>query len=145
MWELDYKESWVQKNWCVWTAVLEKTHESPLDSKEIKPVKPKVNQSLIFIGRTDAEVAILWTPDVKNWLIGKDPDAGKDLRWEEKGMAKNEMVGLHHWLKGHDLEQSPGWTWWWTWKPDVLQSMVLKRIGHNWATNWTEYLRTVPK
>ena len=145
MWDLDHKESWVLKNWRFWTAVLEKTLESPLDSKEIKPVKPKGNQSLIFIGKTDAEVPILWPPDVKNWLIGKDPDAGKDWRREEKGTTKDEIVGLHHWLNGHDIEQSPGWTWWWTWNPDVLQSTVLQRIRHNWATNWTEYLRTVPK
>ena len=88
MWELDYKESWAQKNWCFRTVVLEKTLESPLDSKEIKPDSPKENQSWIFIGRTDAkaETPILWLPDVKNWLTGKDPDAEKDWRREEKGM-----------------------------------------------------------
>ena len=87
LWELDYKESWVLKNWCFWTAVLEKTLESPLESKEIQSVHPKGNQSWIFIGRTDAEAEtpILWPPDAKNWLIGKDPDAGKGWRWEEKG------------------------------------------------------------
>ena len=86
MWELDYKESWTQKNWCFWTVVLEKTLESPLDSKEIQPVHPKGNQSWIFIGGTDAkaETPILWPPDVENWLIGKDPDAGKDWRQEKK-------------------------------------------------------------
>ena len=78
MWELDYKESWAPKNWCFWTVVLEETFESPLDHKEIKPVHPKGNQSWIFIGRTDAEASILWQPDAKNWLSGKDPDAGKD-------------------------------------------------------------------
>ena len=87
MWELDYKESWVQ-NWCFLTVVLEKTFESPLDCKEIKPVNPKGNQSLILIGRTDVEAPILWPPDVKNWLIGKDLDAGKDWRWEERGWQK---------------------------------------------------------
>ena len=97
MWELDYKESWVPKNWCFWTVVLEKTLESPLDSKEIQPVHPKGNQSWISIGRTDAEAEtpILWPPDVKSPLIGKDPDAGKDGGQEEKGMTE-EMVGWHH-------------------------------------------------
>ena len=85
-WELDHKESWAPKNWCFWTVVLEKTLESPLDSKEIQPVHPKGNQSWVFIGRTDveAEIPILWPPDVKNWLIRKDPDAGKVWRLEEK-------------------------------------------------------------
>ena len=89
MWELDHKESWAPKNWCFWTVVLEKTLESPLDCKEIQPVHPKGNQSWIFIGRTDAEAetSIFWPPDVKNWLIGKDPEAGKDWRQEEKGMG----------------------------------------------------------
>ena len=86
MWELGYKESWALKNWCFWTVVLEKTLESLLDSKKIKTVNPKGNQSWIFIGRTDAEAPILWPPDGKNWLIWKDPDAGKDWRQEEKGM-----------------------------------------------------------
>ena len=97
------KESWVPKNWCFWTMVLEKTLESPLDSKEIKPVNPKGNQS--WIGRTDAEAEtpILWPPDVKSWLIGKDPDAGKDWGWK-KGTTENEMVGRHHWLNGHKFE-----------------------------------------
>ena len=94
MWELDHKESWMPKNWCFWTVVLEKTLESPLDYKEIQPVHPKGNQSWIFIGRTDAEAAtlILWPPDAKNWLIWKDPDDGKDWRREEKGMTEDEMV-----------------------------------------------------
>ena len=106
MWELDYRESWVVKNWCFWTAVLEKTLESPLDCKEIQPVYPKGDQSWIFTGRTDAEAEapILQPPDVKNLLIGKDPDAGKDWRWEEKGMAEDEMVGRHHRLDGHECE-----------------------------------------
>ena len=110
MWELDYKESWVPKNWCFWTVVLEKTLESLLDCKEIQLVHPKGNQSWIFIGRTDAEAEapILWPPDAKNWLIGKDPDAGEDWRQEEKGTAEDEMVGWHHWLSGHEFEQTPG-------------------------------------
>jgi hypothetical protein len=109
MWELDHKESWGLKNWCFWTVVLEKTLESPLDCKEIQPVNPK-DQSWIFIGRTDAEAEapILWSPNVKNWLTGKDPDAGKDWRWEEKGMTQDEMVGWHQWLGGHEFEQALG-------------------------------------
>ena len=91
MWELDYKESWVLKNWCFWTVVLEKTLESPLDFKEIKPVNPKGNQSWIFIGKTDAETEapIFWLPDVKNWLLGRNPNAGKDRRQEEKGTTED--------------------------------------------------------
>ena len=110
MWELDYKESWVPKNWCFWTVVLKKTLESPLDFKEIQPVHPKGNQSQIFIQRThaDTETPILWPPDAKNWLIGKDPDAGKDWRQEEKGTIEDEMVGWHHRLDGHEFEQALG-------------------------------------
>ena len=110
MWELDYKEIWVLKNWCFWTVVLEKTLESPLDSMEIKPAHPKGNQSWIFIGRTDAEVEtpILWLPDEKNWHIGKDTDAEKDWRWEEKGTTEDEMVRWHHHLNGHEFEQALG-------------------------------------
>ena len=110
MWELDHKELWELKNWCFWPVVLESTFESPLDRKKIKPVNLKGNQSWIFFGRTDAEAVtpILWPPDVKNWLIGKDPDAGKDWRQEEKGMTEDEMVGWHHWLDGHEFEQAPG-------------------------------------
>ena len=106
MWELDHKESWALKNWCFWTVALEKTLESPLDCKEIQPVHPKGNQSWIFIGRTDteAETPILWPPDVKSWLIWKDPDAGKDWRREEKGITEDEMVGWHHWFYGHEFE-----------------------------------------
>ena len=108
--ELDYKESWVLKNWCFWTVVLEKTLESPLDCKEIQPVHPKGNQSWIFTGRTnaEAETPILWSPDVNSQLIGKDPDAGKDWGQEEKGTAEDEMAGWHHWLKGHEFEQTHG-------------------------------------
>ena len=111
MWELDYKESWVPKNWCFWTVVLEKTLESLLDYKEIQPVSLKGNQSWIFIGRTDAEGATpikLWPPDSKNWLIGKDPDAGKDWRQEEKGTTEDETVGWYHRLNGHEFEQAQG-------------------------------------
>ena len=109
MWELDCKESWVLKNWCFWTGVGEEC-ECPLDCKEIQPVHPLGNQSWIFIGRTDAEVKtpILWPPDVKNWLIGKDPGAGKDWRQKEKGMTEDEMVGWHHQLNGHEFNQVPG-------------------------------------
>ena len=97
-------------NWCFWTVVLEKTLESPLDCKEIEPVNPKGNQCWIFTGRTDAEAEalILWPPDVKNWLSGKDLDAGKDWRQEEKGMTEDEMVGWYHRLSGHEFEQTLG-------------------------------------
>ena len=144
MWELDYKESWTGKNWCFWTMVLEKTLECPLDCKEIKLVNPKGNQSWIFIGKTDAEaeVPILWLPDSKNWLIGKDPDAGKDWRQGEKGTTEDKMVGWHHWLDGYEFEQTAG-------VGDgqgslaVLQSMGSQRVGHNWVTelNWNESLK----
>ena len=104
LWELDYTESWVSKNWCFWTVVLEKTLESPLDCK-IQPVHPKGKQSWIFTGRTDAkaESPILWPPDVKSWLIWKDPDAGKDWR-QENGTTEDEMVGWHHQLRRHEFE-----------------------------------------
>ena len=106
MWELDYIESLAPKNWCFWSVVLEKTLESPLDCKEIQLVNPKGDQSCVFIGRTDgeAETPILWPPDGKNQLTGKDPDAGKDWRQEEKGTMEGEMVGWHHWLNGHEFE-----------------------------------------
>ena len=106
MWELDCEEGWVPKNWCFWSVVLEKTLESPLDCKEIQPVHPKGNQSWIFIGRIDAEAEtpILWPPDAKNWLTGKDPDAGKDWKQEEKEMTEDEMVGWHHQLDGHEFQ-----------------------------------------
>ena len=105
MWELDYKESWVPRNWCFWTVALEKTLESPLDFEEIQPVLPKGDESWVFIGGTDAEAEtpILWPPDAKSWLIGKDPDAGNDWRREVKGMTEDEMVGWHHWLNGHEF------------------------------------------
>ena len=110
MWKLDHKKGWALNNWCFWTVVLEKTLESRLDSNEIKPVNPKGNQSWIFIGRMDAEAEapIFWPPDVKNWLIGKVPDAREDWRQEEKGTTEDEMVGWHHWLNGHEFEQALG-------------------------------------
>ena len=109
MWELNQKEGWVLKNWCFWTVVLEKTLEGPLDYKEIKSVNPKGNQSWIFIGRTEneAEALIVWPPDAKNRLTGKDPDAGKDWR-EEKGTTEDEMLGWCHLLNGHEFEKAPG-------------------------------------
>ena len=110
MWELDHKESWVLKNRCFRTVVLEKTLVSSLDCKEIQPVHPKGDQSWIFTGRTDAEAEtpILWPPNVKNWVTGKDPDVGKDWRWEKKGTTEDEMVGWHHQSDGHEFEQAPG-------------------------------------
>ena len=109
MWDLDSKESWAPKNWCFWTVVLQKTLESPLDYEEIQPINPNGNQSWIFIGRTDAEARtpIFWPPDVKNWLIWKDPDAGKDWWQEEKGMTEDEMVEWYHWLNGRESEWTP--------------------------------------
>ena len=108
--ELDYKESWLPKNWCFWTVLLEKTLESPLDCKEINPVNPKRNQSLIFMGRNNAEAGapIIWPPDAKNWFIEKDPDAGEDWRQKEKRTTEDEMVGWHHQLDEHEFEQAPG-------------------------------------
>ena len=136
MWELGYKESWVLKNWWFWTVVLEKTLDSPLDYKEIQPVHPKGDQSWVFIGRSDAkaETPILWPSNEKNWPIGKDPDAGKDWVQEEKGTTEDEMVGWHHWLNGHELEQSP-------WVGDGQGGLACCRMpGHIWVTglNWKE-------
>ena len=127
--ELDYKESWAPKNWYFWTVVLEKTPESLLDCREIKPVHPKGNQSWIFIGRADveAETPTLWPPDVKSWLIWKDPDAGKDWEQGKKGMTEDEMVEWT-WVWGNSG------SWWWTGRPGVLQSMGSQRVGHDWAT-----------
>ena len=116
MWELDCEESWAPKNWCFWTVVLEKTLESPLDCKEIQPVHAKGDQSWVFIERTnaEAETPILWPPHAKSWLIGKDPDAGRDWGQEEKGTTEDEM--------------------------SLGELLELQRIGHNWVTelNWTE-------
>ena len=106
MWELDCEESWASKNWCFWTVMLEKTLASPLDCKEIQPVHSKGHQSWVFTGRTEAETLILWPPHVKNWLTGKDPDAGRDWGQEEKGTTEDEMAGWHHWLDAHEF----GWT-----------------------------------
>ena len=144
MWELDYKESWTLKNWCFWTVVLEKTLESPLDSNEIQPVHSEGDQSWVFIGRTDveAETLILWLPDAKSWLIGKDPDAGKDWRREEKGTTEDEMVGWHHQLDGHGFSWFfvDSGSWWWTGRPGMLWFMGFQRVRHDWATelNWTD-------
>ena len=106
MWELYHKEGWVLKKWCFWSVVLENTLESPLEWKKIQPVNPRGNQSSIFSWRIDveAEGPILWPPDVKNWLIGKDSDAGKDWRQEEKGSTEDDIVGWHHRLNGHEFE-----------------------------------------
>ena len=141
MWELDYKESWVPRNWCFWPAVLEKTLESPLDGKKIQPVNPKGNQPWIFLGRTDAEAesSILWPCDTKNWFFGKDPEAGKDWRQEEKGTTENEIVRWHHRLDGHEFEQAPG-------VGDGQGILVScspwgsQRARSDWATelNWTD-------
>ena len=110
MWELDYKESWAWNSWCFWTVVLEKTLESPLDCKEIRPVHSKGDRSWVFFGSTDAkaETPILWPPHVKSWLIGKDSDAGRDWGQEEKGTTEDEMAGWHHRLDGHEFEWTPG-------------------------------------
>ena len=132
--ELDNKESWAPKNWCFQIVMLEKMLQSPLDCKEIKPVNTKGNQSWIFTGKTDAEVEapILWLPDVKSWLIRKEPDAGKDWRQEKKRAREDEMVGWHHWLNGHEFQQAPedgegqG--------NSLLQSTGLQRVGHDGAT-----------
>ena len=137
--ESDYKKSWVSKNWCFWTVVLEKTLESPLDCKEIQLVHPNGDQSWVFIGRTDAEAEspILWPPDAKRWLIWKDPDAGKDGGQEKKGTTEDEMVGWHHWLDGHGFGLDSR-SWWWTGRPGVLWFMGSQRVGHDWANelNW---------
>ena len=140
MWELDHKESWALRNWCLWTVMLEKTLMSLLHCKAIQLVDPNGNQSWIFIGKTDAETKApkLWPPDAKNWLIGKEPDAGKDWR-QEKGRTEDEIV---EWLTRSTHSSLSQWTWvwassrswWWTGKPAVLQSMVCQNVGHAWAT-----------
>ena len=143
MWELDHKESWAQKNWWFWNVVL-KTFESPLDCKEIQPLNPQGNTSWIFIGKTDAEAEapILWPPDVKNWLIGKDPDSEKDWRQEEKGMTEDEMVGWHHQLDGYEFEQALGVGDGQGRSLACCSPLCMgsQRVGHNWVTelNWTE-------
>ena len=110
VWEVDHKNGWALKKWCFWTVMLEKTLECPMNCKEIKSVNRKGNHPWMFIGRTvaEAEAPILWPPDAKSWLIRKDPNAGKDWRQEEKRAAEDEMVRQHHWLNGHEFEQTPG-------------------------------------
>ena len=133
MWELDHKEGWVLKNWYFWTVVLEKTLESPLDCEKIKQVNPEGNQPWIFIGRTDAEVEapVLWPHDRKSQLIGKNPEAGKDWRQEKKGVTEDKMVGWHHRLNGHELEQILG-------DSEGEQSLAScspwgRRVRHDWV------------
>ena len=140
MWELDYKESWAPKNWCFWTVELENPLESTLDCKDIHPVHPKGNQSWIFIGRTDveAETPILWPPDVKNWLIEKDPDAGKD--WRRRGYNR----GWDGWMAS-PTQWTCVWasseSWWWTGKPGMRRSKGLQRVGHDWVTELSSTCR----
>ena len=135
MWELDYKESWAPKNWCFWTVVLEKTLESPLDCQEIQLVHPNADQSWVFIGGTDveAETPILWPPDAKSWLTGKDPDSGKDWGQEEKRTTEDEMAGWHYWLDGHEFGWTPGFGDRHV-RPGVLQFMGSQRVGHDGVT-----------
>ena len=147
MWQLNCEESWGLKNWCLWTAVLEKTLESPVDCKEIQPVHSRGDQSWVFFGRNDAkaETPVLWPPHAKSWLIGKDPVAGRDWGKEEKG-----TTGWDGWMA------SPTWqtwvwvnsrSWWWTGRPGMLWFMELQRVGHNWVAelNWTERSRKMDK
>ena len=145
MWELDYKESWVQKNWCFWTVVLEKTLENPLDFKEIQPAHPKGDQSWVFIGITGvaAETPIFWPPDAESWLIWKDPDAGNDWRQEEKGTTEDEMVKWPHRLNGHEFGLTPG-------VGDGQGGLVCcgswshKESDMTEQLNWTEHWRNKP-
>ena len=140
MWELYCEESWMPKNWCFWTVVLEETHESPLDCTKIQPVHPKGNLSWVFIGRTDAETEtpVLWPPHAKSWLIGKDPDAGRDWGQEEKGTTEWDgwMASPTRWTWVWVNSRS----WWWTGRPGVLRSLGLWRVRHDLATelNWNE-------
>ena len=145
MWELDCEEGWAPKNWCFWTAVLEKTLESPLNCKEIQPVLSKGDQSWVFIGRTDveAETPVLWPPHAKSWLIGKDTDSGRDLGQDEKGTTEDEMAGWHHWLDGCEYEWIPGvgdgqgglacWDSWGRRESDTTERL-----------NWTELVKNPP-
>ena len=135
MWELDHKEGWAPKNWCFWTVVLEKTLESPLDHKDIKPVNPKGNKSRIFIEmiEAEAETPILWPPDVKNWLLGKDPDARKHWRQEEKRTTEDDIFGWHYQLNGHEFVQALG-----VGDGQLLQSMRLQRVDTTEQLNWAD-------
>ena len=138
MWELEHKQSWELKNWWFWTVVLEETPESPLDCKEIQPVHPKGDQSWVFIGRTgaEAEAPALWPPHAKSWLIWKDPDAGRDWRWEEKGITAGKMGGWHHQLDGDGVWAGSG-RWWRTGKPGVLQDRGSQRGRQTRVSSWT--------
>ena len=141
MWELDCEEGWVPKNWCFWTVVLEKTLESPLGCKEIQPVHSEGDQPWDFFGRNDAkaETPVLWPPHAKNWLIGKNSDAGRDCGQEEKGMTEDEMAGWHHLSQWTWVSVNSG-SWWGTGRPGVLQFMGSQRVRHNWATDliWSD-------
>jgi len=130
------EEGWVPKNWCFWTVVLEKTLGSSLDCKEIQPVHSEGDQPWDFFGRNDAkaETPVLWPPDAKSWLTGKDSDAGKDWELEVKGTTEDEMAGWHHWLDGRWVSVNSG-SWWWTGRSGVLRFMGSQRVGHNWATD----------
>ena len=134
MWEFNYKESWVPKNWCFWTVLFEKTLESPLGCKEIQSVHPRGNQSWMLIWRADVEIEtpILWPPGVKSWPIWKDHDAGKDWGWEEKGMTGWDgcMASLTQWT----WVWVKSWSWWWAGRPGMLQSIGSQRVRHDWAT-----------
>ena len=145
MWELDYKEHWAPKIWCFWTVVLEKALESLLDYKEIQPVHPKGDESWVFIGRTDAEAEtpILWPPDAKSWLIGKDLDAGKDWGQEEKGMTEDEVVGWHHRLSGHGFGWTPG-VGDGQEGPSCCGSWGCKELDMTERLNWTELITISP-
>ena len=141
MWELDCEESWVLKNRCFLTVVLEKTLESPLDCKDVQPVHSKGDQPWVFFGGNDAkaEAPVFWPPHEKRWLIRKDSDAGRDWGQEEKGMTENEMAGWHYQLDGCEFTLlSELQEIWWTGRPGVLQCMGSQRVGHDWATelNW---------
>ena len=145
MWELDHKERWVTKNWCFWTVMLEKILKSPLDNKEIKPVNPKGNQPWIFIGRTDTEDEdpVLWPPDAKNWLIGKNFDARKDWGKEEKRTTEDEMFGCCHWLSGHEFEQTSGdnegqWS-----LCTAGHGVAKEAMSRTWLSDWTAATNTV--